>query len=78
MYESGARRVAKRASELGDDCICATCARPIVDAVKHCVLDQDGAPFVLCDACYLEDERRNGWEYRGNPFPWRWGRVARR
>jgi hypothetical protein len=76
MRESGIRRVAKRASELTDECICATCRRPIVDEVKHCALDDDGGPFVLCDPCYLQDERRYVWENRGNPFPLKLGRVA--
>jgi hypothetical protein len=61
-------------------CLCSTCRRLMVDEVKHCVLDHDGGSFVLCDACYLRDERRNEWELRGDPVPRRWavsGAVGR-
>jgi hypothetical protein len=50
----------------------------MVDGIKHCVLDDDALPFVLCDTCYLQDERRYGWEHRANPFPARWGKVVSR
>jgi len=38
----------------------------MVDEVKHCVLDQHGGSLILCDSCYLRDERRYGWEHRAN------------
>jgi hypothetical protein len=73
MRRSGTRRVAKRAleSSLTDACLCATCRRPMLNEVKHCVLDRENGSLILCDSCYLLDERRYDWEHRGNPFPQR-------
>jgi hypothetical protein len=48
----------------------------MVDEVKHCMLDQHGGSLILCDSCYLRDERRYGWEHRANPWPKRWGRMV--
>ena len=77
---SGTRRVAKRVPDASrkSACLCTTCQRPIVNDVKHCVLGDDALPFVLCDTCYLRDERRYGWEHRANPFPATWGKVVSR
>ena len=61
-----------------DACLCTRCRRLMVDEVKHCLLDQHGGSLILCDSCYLRDERRYGWEHRGNPFPGRLGRVVGR
>lgn len=70
MRSSETRRIAKRACESSlDPCLCAVCGRPIGDEVKHCVFDDENGSFVLCDPCYVRDERRYGWEHRGNPFP---------
>jgi hypothetical protein len=88
MRSSGTRRVSKRAPESSficgacglvqgpDACLCVSCRRLIFDEVKHCVFDQVEGSFVLCDSCYLRDERRNSWEHRGDPLPRRWGRVV--
>jgi hypothetical protein len=46
--------------------------------VKHCVLDHDLGSLILCDSCYVQDDRHYGWEHRGNPFPARLGRVVGR
>jgi len=76
MRSSETRRVAKRAPDslLEDPCLCATCRRPMADEVKHCVPDHGEGSFVLCDTCYLRDERHFGWEHRSNPLPKRWAR----
>jgi hypothetical protein len=44
----------------------------MVNEVKHCVLDPDWGSLILCDSCYVGDERRYDWEHRGNPLPQRW------
>jgi|HubBroStandDraft_1064217.scaffolds.fasta_scaffold14008_2 hypothetical protein len=74
MRSSETRRIAKRAADtsLDDRCLCATCRRPMVNEVKHCVLDPDWGSLILCDSCYVGDERRYDWEHRGNPLPQRW------
>ncbi len=72
MPNSGTRRVVAKWAPDRTECVCATCRRPMGDKVKHCVLDHDGGAFVLCDPCYLRDERRYGWEHRGDPHPQRW------
>jgi hypothetical protein len=46
--------------------------------VKHCVLDEEDGSLILCDACFLGDERRFRWEGRGDLVPKRWGRSGRR
>jgi hypothetical protein len=76
MRSSETRRVAERAtdSSLEGLCLCAACRQPMVNGVKHCVLDPENGSLVLCDPCYLSDERRYGWENRVNPLPRRWAR----
>ena len=80
MRRSGTRRVGKRApeSKFTDECRCATCRRPMAHELKHCVLDAEAGAFIMCDTCYLRDERRFAWEHRANPLPVKRGRVARR
>ena len=71
MRSSGVHPVSKRAPDDSstDACLCATCERPMGSGIKHCIDDVVEGAFVLCDTCYLGDDRRNEWEYRGALLP---------
>jgi hypothetical protein len=59
-----------------DPCLCASCKRPMAHEVKHCIQDSADGFFMLCDACYLKDDRRNDWEHRGDIVPKRWALLG--
>jgi hypothetical protein len=61
-----------------DACLCTTCKRLVVNEVKHCVLDECGGSLILCDSCYVRDDRRNDWEHRGDVVPRRWALLGGR
>lgn len=63
---------------VADACLCATCKRLVVDEVKHCVLDEYDGSLILCDSCFLRDDRRNDWEHRGDVVPKRWALLGGR